>query len=120
MATLLFAEVSKGHLSDITARALTAAAQLGGAVDVLIAGRDVGGAAEAASKLAGIARVRVADDATSFVTEVDRALAAGSAGAEARVALAEANSWSSRVSTLMGLIEQKLGSSAGAGNDEGS
>ena len=30
MATLLLAEVVHGHLSDITARALTAALQLGG------------------------------------------------------------------------------------------
>ncbi len=63
MATLLFAEVANGHLSDITARALTAALQLGGPVDVLIAGRNVAGAAEAAAKLSGVARVRVADDA---------------------------------------------------------
>ncbi len=63
MATLLLAEASNGHLSDMTARALTAALQLGGSVDVLIAGRNVAGAAEAAAKLAGVARVRVADDA---------------------------------------------------------
>jgi len=63
MAALLLAEASNGHLSDITARALTAALQLGGPVDVLIAGRNVAGAAEAAAKLAGVSRVRVADDA---------------------------------------------------------
>jgi electron transfer flavoprotein alpha subunit len=63
VTTLLFAEVANGHLSDITARALTAALQLGGPVDILIAGSAVSGAAEAASKLAGVARVRVADDA---------------------------------------------------------
>ena len=63
MATLLFAEVSNGHLSDITARALTAALQLGAPVDVLIAGASVAAGAEAAAKLAGVARVRVADDA---------------------------------------------------------
>ena len=63
MATLLLAEVSNGHLSDITARALAAALQLGGPVDALIAGRNVAGAAEAAARLAGVARVRVADDA---------------------------------------------------------
>ena len=63
MATLLFAEVANGHLADITARALTAALELGGPVDVLIAGSNVAGAAEAAAKLAGVARVRVADDA---------------------------------------------------------
>ncbi len=50
-------------MGDITARALTAALQLGGSVDVLVAGRNVGGAAEAAARLAGVARVRVADDA---------------------------------------------------------
>jgi electron transfer flavoprotein alpha subunit len=63
VTVLLFAEVANGHLSDITARALTAALELGGPVDVLIAGANIGGAAEAASKLAGVARVRVADDA---------------------------------------------------------
>jgi len=63
MATLLLAEAANGHLSDMTARALTAASQLGGPIDVLIAGRNVAGAAEAAAGLAGIAGVRVADDA---------------------------------------------------------
>jgi electron transfer flavoprotein alpha subunit len=63
MATLLVAEVANGHLADITAKALTAAAQLGEPVDILIASRNAGAAAEAASKLAGVARVRVADDA---------------------------------------------------------
>jgi len=63
MAALLLAEASNGHLSDITARALTAALQLGGPVYVLIAGRNLAGAAEAAAGLAGVARVRVVDDA---------------------------------------------------------
>jgi electron transfer flavoprotein alpha subunit len=62
MATLLLAEVANGRLGDITARALTAALQLGAPVDVLVAGRDAAGAAEAAASLAGVARVRVADD----------------------------------------------------------
>ena len=62
MATLLLAEVAGGHLSDMTARALTAALELGAPVDVLVAGHTVGAAAEAAAKLAGVARVRVADD----------------------------------------------------------
>ncbi len=60
--------------------------------------------------------VRVADDASSFVAECDAALASDGAGSDARVALAEANSWSSRVSTLLGLIEQKLESKSAAGN----
>ena len=63
MATLLFAEVANGHLADITAKALTAARQLGGPVDVLIAGVGLSGAAQAAAALEGVARVRVAEDA---------------------------------------------------------
>ena len=63
MATLLLAEVSNGHLSEITSRALTAALELGGPVDALIAGSNVAAAAAAAAGLAGIARVRVADSA---------------------------------------------------------
>jgi glycosyltransferase involved in cell wall biosynthesis len=52
--------------------------------------------------------VQVADDEESFVRECDRALASGSEGARERVALADANSWSKRVSDLMSLIEEKL------------
>jgi len=62
MATLLLAEVANGKLSDTTARALTAAAELGSPVDVLVAGENVGAAAAAAAELAGVAKVRVADD----------------------------------------------------------
>jgi electron transfer flavoprotein alpha subunit len=63
MTTLLLGEVAGGHLADICARALTAAVQLGAPVDVLITGQNVGDAADAAAKLAGVAKVRVADDA---------------------------------------------------------
>ncbi len=61
MATLLLAEVVNGQLSDMTARALTAAVELGAPVDVLVAGQDVGAAAASAAELAGVAKVRVAD-----------------------------------------------------------
>jgi electron transfer flavoprotein alpha subunit len=63
MATLLLAEVTNGHLNDISARALTAAIQIGGPVDVLVTGENIGGAAESAARLEGVARVRVADNA---------------------------------------------------------
>jgi electron transfer flavoprotein alpha subunit len=63
MTTLLLGEVAGGHLADICARALTAAVQLGAPVDMLITGQNVGAAADAAAKLAGVAKVRVADDA---------------------------------------------------------
>jgi electron transfer flavoprotein alpha subunit len=63
MATLLVAEVANGRLTDITAKALTAAAGLGEPVDVLIAAHHASAAAETAAKLAGVARVRLADHA---------------------------------------------------------
>ncbi len=61
MATLLLGEVANGRLSDLTARALTAALQLGAPVDILVAGANVADAAGAAAKLSGVARVRLAD-----------------------------------------------------------
>ena len=63
MATLLLAEVAGGALSDITARALTAALELGGPVDVLVAGSNVSAAAATAARLQGVRKVRVADEA---------------------------------------------------------
>jgi electron transfer flavoprotein alpha subunit len=63
MATLLLAEVVNGRLSDLTARALTAASALGAPVDVLVTGSGLAEPAVAAAKLAGVRRVRVADDA---------------------------------------------------------
>jgi electron transfer flavoprotein alpha subunit len=63
MTTLLLGEVAGGQLADICARALTAAKDLGAPVHVLISGQNVGAAAEAAAKLDGVAKVRVADDA---------------------------------------------------------
>jgi electron transfer flavoprotein alpha subunit len=62
MATLLLSEVAGGRLNEATARALTAALELGAPVDVLVAGESVGAAAEAAAKLQGVAKVLVADD----------------------------------------------------------
>ena len=38
MASLLLAEVAGGRLNDATARALTAALELGAAVDILVVG----------------------------------------------------------------------------------
>ena len=56
MATLLVAEVAGSALSDMTARALTAALEIGQPVDVLVAGHNVGAAAEAAAKLSYVRR----------------------------------------------------------------
>jgi electron transfer flavoprotein alpha subunit len=61
MAVLLIAEHDNAHLKDATAKALTAALKLGGEVHVLIAGHNAAGAAEAAAKLHGVAKVLHAD-----------------------------------------------------------
>jgi len=63
MAVLLLAEVNGAELSvDQTAKAVTAAKALGD-VTVLCASSGCGGAAEAAAKLDGVAKVLCADDA---------------------------------------------------------
>ena len=63
MAVLLFAEVSDGALSmDATAKAVTAAAQLGD-VTVLCAGADAKAAADEAATIAGVSKVLCAEDA---------------------------------------------------------
>ncbi len=61
MSTLLLAEVANGALAPATAKALTAAKQLGGDVHVLVAGADAKAAAESAAKLDGVAKVLLAD-----------------------------------------------------------
>jgi electron transfer flavoprotein alpha subunit len=61
MTTLLLAEHDNASLKDATARAVTAAAALGADVHVLVAGKDNAGAAEAAAKLSGVAKVLRAD-----------------------------------------------------------
>jgi len=68
MAILLLADHDSNHLSDQTAKALTAASKIasgtGADVHVLVAGSGAKVAAEQASKLAGVAKVLVADDAS--------------------------------------------------------
>ncbi|GLH82399.1 electron transfer flavoprotein subunit alpha [Bradyrhizobium sp. SSBR45G] len=63
MATLLIAEHDNAVIKDSTNKALTAATALGADVDVLVAGQGAKGAAEAATKLAGVKKVLLADDA---------------------------------------------------------
>jgi electron transfer flavoprotein alpha subunit len=75
MTTLLIAEHSNDALNDATAKALTAATQIGSDVHILVAGEGCGAAAEAASKLAGAAKVLVADDA-QYAKQVAEPMAA--------------------------------------------
>ncbi len=66
MATLLIAEHDHATLKDATNKALTAAAALGAEVHVLVAGGGEGtkAAAEAASKLKGVTKVLLAENAS--------------------------------------------------------
>ena len=61
MSSLIIAEHTNSALSPSTGKTLAAAAALGGEVHVLVAGSNCSVAAEAASKLAGVSKVLVAD-----------------------------------------------------------
>jgi electron transfer flavoprotein alpha subunit len=61
MAILLLADHDNATLSDQTAKALTAAVKIGGDVHVLVAGKGAKAAADAASKLAGVSKVLLAE-----------------------------------------------------------
>ncbi|WP_128002684.1 electron transfer flavoprotein subunit alpha/FixB family protein [Piscinibacter defluvii] len=64
MASLVIAEHDHGTLKGATLNTVTAAVQLGGEVHVLIAGENAAGAAQAASRIAGVAKVLHADGAS--------------------------------------------------------
>jgi electron transfer flavoprotein alpha subunit len=63
MTALVIAEHDNASLKGATLNTVTAAAQLGGDVHVLIAGHHAGSAAEAAAKVAGVAKVLLAEAA---------------------------------------------------------
>ena len=63
MSVLVIAEHDNAELKPATLNAVTAAAAMGDDLHVLVAGEDCGGVAEAAAKIAGVARVLVADSA---------------------------------------------------------
>jgi len=63
MPILVIAEHDNAGLKAATLNTVTAAARLGADIHVLVAGAGCGAAAEAASRLAGVAKVKVADAA---------------------------------------------------------
>ncbi|WP_129141639.1 electron transfer flavoprotein subunit alpha/FixB family protein [Modicisalibacter coralii] len=63
MSILVLAEHHDGQLAGATAHVVAAARQIGGDIDVLVAGDDVAGVAEAAARLDGVSRVRLAEGA---------------------------------------------------------
>jgi electron transfer flavoprotein alpha subunit len=63
MAVLVVAEHDNAELKPATLNAVTAAAEIGGEVDLLVAGHQCQPVAEAAAGVAGVRRVRHAEDA---------------------------------------------------------
>ncbi|MGJ0503301.1 MAG: electron transfer flavoprotein subunit alpha/FixB family protein [Methylocystis sp.] len=83
MTILLLAETAGDALAPATAKALTAAKEIGGPVHVLVAGPGLKGAAEQAAKLAGVEKVLYAEDASldHVLAETVAALIVSLAGA---------------------------------------
>jgi electron transfer flavoprotein alpha subunit len=61
MTILLLADHDNASLSDQTAKALTAATQIGGDIHILVAGKGAKGAADAAARLSGVSKVLLAE-----------------------------------------------------------
>ncbi len=83
MAILLIAEHDNATLSDQTAKALSAALQIGSDVHILVAGKGAKGAADAAAKLKGVGKVLLAeaDELVERLAEPMAALVVSLAGA---------------------------------------
>jgi electron transfer flavoprotein alpha subunit len=110
MTTLLIAEHDNTSLRDATHKALTAAAALGADVHVLVAGKGCQPAADAAAKLAGVAKVLIADAAPyeHMLAEPVAALVVSLAsGYDAIVAPATANAknFMPRVAALLDVMQ---------------
>ncbi|MGM0927887.1 MAG: electron transfer flavoprotein subunit alpha/FixB family protein [Pseudomonadota bacterium] len=82
MSILVLAEHHDGALAGATAHVVAAAQAIGGDIDVLVAGDGVSAIAEAAAKLYGVSKVRVADNAAyaHLLAEPTAALIAELAG----------------------------------------
>jgi electron transfer flavoprotein alpha subunit len=75
MTSLVLVEHDNAALKPATLAAITAAQQIGGDIHLLVAGKGCGAVAETAAKIAGIAKVRVAD-ADQYATALAEPLAA--------------------------------------------
>ncbi len=94
MAVLVIADHNNHSLADSVAKCVTAAAKLGGEIDILIAGSGADEAAAEASKIAGVRKILHADDPiyAKLLAEPAAKLIVARAGAyDALVAPATAN-----------------------------
>ena len=88
MNTLLIAEHNNEKLADATVKSVTAAAQMGGDLHVLVAGNGCASVADQAAKLEGVAKVILAEDAQyeKQLAEPMAALVVGMASGYATIA----------------------------------
>ena len=63
MSNLVIVEHDNNEVALATLNAVTAAQQIGGDIDLLVAGENCAAVADAAAKIAGVSKVKVADDA---------------------------------------------------------
>ena len=63
MSILILADHDDGQLAGATLNTVTAATQIGGDIDILVAGDASGNVAKAAAAIAGVSKVLVADAA---------------------------------------------------------
>ena len=94
MTILLVAEHSNDAVNDATHKAMTAAAAMGGDVHVLVAGKGARAAAEQAAKIAGAAKVLLADGdglAQQLAEPMSELIVSLAGGYDAIVAPATAN-----------------------------
>ncbi|MFK7861128.1 MAG: electron transfer flavoprotein subunit alpha/FixB family protein [Granulosicoccus sp.] len=75
MSILILVEHEAGEIRPATLNVVTAGTQIGGDIHLLVAGSDVAGVAEKASKIAGVSKVMVADDA-AYANELAENLSA--------------------------------------------
>ncbi len=94
MAVLVLAEHDNASLAQATLHAVAAAQALGGEIDLLVAGQGCGALAEAAAKIPGLRRVRLAEhDAYKEPVAEDLALLVQAAAAGYDAVLAAATSF---------------------------
>jgi electron transfer flavoprotein alpha subunit len=110
MSTLVIAEHDNGSLKIATLNAVTAAQALGADIDILVAGGNCGGAAEAAAAVPGIGKVLVADNAVyehQLAENVSLLIAEVSAGYDNIIATATANAKNTmpRVAALLNVAQ---------------
>jgi electron transfer flavoprotein alpha subunit len=109
MTTLLIAEIDATGLKDVTNRALTAAAQLGAPVHVLVAGAGAETAAQAAARLSGVEKVLVADAAYEHrLAEATAALIVGLAPGYDAIVAPSTPAWKNvlpRVAALLDVMQ---------------